>query len=378
MRHSPAVQLHSASPADDLVACERRYRSVFDSGCRYAMLLDADGRVLDMNRAARRAFPGADAMLGQANAWECLWWNTRPLAGGRLRAAVEQVGVQAPVVYDDEFLTTEDEADPPLVLEITVSRMPGTGEFADQIVVEARDVSRRRRSRLANHEIDTLTAVGHIAAKVAHEINNPLAGIHYAFLLIKDAIPPSHPNHKYVGAIEREIVRIAAVTRQLYETYRPEPEARSVTSLTNLVGDAISFMQQVNRNSGVRIVADLTGVPALVPVSGAVLRQVVYNLVQNALDASPEGSTVSVTASMVDQLEIRVADAGPGVPVALRERIFDPYFGTKDKGEGVGRVGLGLFMVRQSVLSAGGRIHVESSPAGGAEFIVTIPPQSGM
>ena len=128
-----------------------------------------------------------------------------------------------------------------------------------------------------------------------------------------------------------------------------------------------------------RITADISGAPALVRVSGGVLRQVLYNLIQNAADASPQGATVHVVVRLVgEQLEIRVSDSGPGVPVELRERIFEPFFSTKDRragARGMG-LGLGLALVRRSVLSSGGQVRVESSATGGAEFIVTLRLQS--
>jgi signal transduction histidine kinase len=151
-----------------------------------------------------------------------------------------------------------------------------------------------------------------------------------------------------------------------------------VTVLGNVVRDGIAFLQQVNRNSGVRVETDLTEAPVLVRASGAVLRQVVYHLVQNAMDASPPDTTVRLSAHLHDdQLEIRVSDSGPGVPVELRERVFEPFFSTKNKRGGASGLGLGLSLVRRSVALAGGRISVDSGPTGGALFIVTLPPRQG-
>jgi hypothetical protein len=385
---SPAAAVRAPAPPDEpddatlftgeLAASERRFRSVFDSGFQFVMLLDAKGTLIDLNRSARRAFATPDSAIGHAKAWDCLWWSQDQAAGQRLRNAIELAGTKSPVYYDDEFPSNDGVAASPIFLEIGVSRMADAGGLADQFVIEARDMTRRRRAEQAIQEVDTLTTMGRIAAKVAHDINNPLAGIQYAFLLIKDAIPASHPQHEYVAAIEREIGRIAAVTRQLYETYRPEPDAGPDTSLASVVGDGVAFLQQVNRASGVRVEADLSQTPSVVRVSSAVLRQVVYNLVQNAMDASPDGATVHVTARMHgEHLEIRVADAGPGVPAELRERIFEPSFTTRDTAGQGSAMGLGLSLVRRSVLAAGGNIRVEPGTSGGAVFIVTLPPQSG-
>jgi hypothetical protein len=250
--------------------------------------------------------------------------------------------------------------------------LPGGGPA--RVMGISADVTESRRVEAAVQGLDSLIAMGRVAARVAHEINNPLAGIQYSFLLIKDAIPRDHPHYSYVGAIEREITRIATATRQLYETYRPEPEVSANASLGTVVGDAVAFMQQVNRAANVSITIDLSRAPGVVPLSAAILRQVVYNLVQNAMDASPPGGVVSVAAiAVAESLEIRVADDGPGIPVDLHERIFDAFFSTKDTRMRTSGMGLGLALVRRSVDAAGGRIDIESSPSGGALFIVTLP-----
>src|SRR4029077_13022642 len=162
--------------------------------------------------------------------------------------------------------------------------------------------------------------MGRLAAKVAHEINNPLAGIQNSFLLVKDAIPETHPYFRYVGAIEREIGRIAGITRQLYETYRPGPEGVWNAWIGTIIADAVAMIQQINRSSTVSIEVDTTGSPGIVGVPAGLLRQAIYNLVQNAIDASPENGRVVVRAWQEDQFfMLSVSDTGPGVPTESRE-----------------------------------------------------------
>ena len=216
--------------------------------------------------------------------------------------------------------------------------------------------------------------MGRIAARVAHEINNPLAGIQNSFLLLRDAIPTSHPHYKYVGAIEREIGRIADVTRQLYETYRPESDGVGQTGVRTLIGDAVAFLQQVNRPTEVQIEADLTGAPSLVAIPESVLRQSVYNLVQNAVEASPPGGKVTVRAAMENgSFLLRVRDQGPGIPPDSRERVFEPFVTTKSRGVTTGGMGIGLSLVRRSVEAMGGTVEIVDPPNGGAEFVIRIP-----
>ena len=350
---------------------ERRFRAIFDSGFQCTLLLDADGRVLETNQAALD-LTGVSAtdVLGRP-AWETLWWRLSSESADRLRDAIAKASGGIIVRYDEEVV---DRGAATLILELGLKGVSSTEGRASQLLLEARDVTAKRRVDVALQELDMLAAMGRIAARVAHEINNPLAGIQYSFLLIKDAIPSEHPHYRYVGAIEREIARIAAVTRQLYETYRPEKELSQSASLSTIVGDAVSFLEQVNRASAVKIETDLSRAPSIVPVPSAVLRQIVYNLVQNAMDASPPGGTVVVSAAAIhDTLELMVSDRGPGIAPELRRRVFEPFFSTKDMPTRKSGMGLGLALVRQTVLSAGGSIRVDQAPEGGALFIVTLP-----
>jgi PAS domain S-box-containing protein len=235
------------------------------------------------------------------------------------------------------------------------------------------DVTASRRAEQELRQAEALSGMGRVAAKVAHEINNPLAGIRSAFMLVKDAVPDTHPHHHYVGAIEREVERIATVTRQLYETYRPEPEDAN-GSLMTVASDAVVLLGEVNRGKKVTIHTEFDGVPSVVPFRGGLLRQIVYTLVQNAVDASPVGGRVLIHGAVVDRdLVLTITDEGPGVPAQLRERIFQPFFTTKDSSAATSGMGLGLTMVQRSVEGTGGRIVVDDAPDGGARFTVSLP-----
>jgi signal transduction histidine kinase len=177
-----------------------------------------------------------------------------------------------------------------------------------------------------------------------------------------------------VGAIEREISRIAAVTRQLYETYRPDSDdGKAEAAVAVVISDAVRMLEQVNRASQVSIAVDTSQSPAVVPIPGALLRQAVYNLVQNAVEASPPGETVHVRAWREgDTFWLSVRDRGPGVPVGLRDWVFEPFVSTKG-GVKTSGMGLGLSLVRKSVQALGGRIEIHDPEGGGAEFRIRLP-----
>ena len=353
-----------------LAANERRFRAMFDSALQFQCLLDLDCRCLEINRAALEF---AGVTTGDVRAryfWETPWWGeATEEQRQRVREACANALDGHTVRYEVEWMGT---AGPALVDFSVKPILDGEGRVA-QLLAEGRDVTDRWRAENAMREMETLSSMGRLAARVAHEVNNPLAGIQNSFLLIKDAVPESHPYHSYVGAIEREIARISAVTRQLYETYRPDPEGARESSVVTLLSDAATLLRQVNRGAKVTVEVDAGGVPAKLPVPGALLRQAAYNLVQNAIEASPPGGVVRVVARVEDSVFLlSVCDQGPGVPAHLREQIFAPFFSTKSGGRTSG-MGLGLALVRRSVDALGGRIDLRDRDGGGTEFRIQIP-----
>jgi two-component system sporulation sensor kinase C len=354
-----------------LAASERRFRACFDSAYQMQALLDAEGRVLEANRAALE-FAGLalPAMRGRA-LWELPCWRGVSGQAGRIQADVAEALHGRSVRRELEVENRDGEA---LLLELSLSPIQDGSGQVTQLLVDGRDVTVRKRAEDVLREVESLTTMGRMAARVAHEINNPLAGIQNAFLLIKDAVPAEHPHRAYVGAVEREISRIASVTRQLYETYRPEQNGTHGTSVTSLVGDAVALLEQLNRASGVRIVVDVAGVPGTVRLPEAILRQALYNLVQNAVEASPPGGVVEVAAAVeAGVFVLKVSDRGPGIPPEIRERVFEPFFTTKSATVRTGGMGLGLSLVGRSVQALGGRVEIQDRPGGGTEFVVRLP-----
>jgi hypothetical protein len=351
---------------------ERRFRAVFDSAYHFQALLDLGGRVLEANSTALHLLGPAAGIenLQSVEFWQAAWWPTASLRE-RIKAAVLLARDGQTVTEEVELQNANGDR---LIFDLSLKPIQGADLRVVQLLVEGRDITAARRAEAQLREVETLSSIGRVAARVAHEINNPLAGIQNSFLLLRDAIPPQHPHYAYVGAMEREIARIASVTRQLYETYRSEGNGAGGTGVRTLIGDAVALLEQVNRPSKVRIHADLEAVPSQVAIPESVLRQSVYNLVQNAVEASPPGGTVTVKASVVDSMFVlTVRDEGPGVPGELRSRIFQPFVSSKERNASASGMGIGLSMVQRSVTALGGSIDIADPPQGGAEFVVRIP-----
>lgn len=352
---------------------ERRFRTMFDSAYQLQLLLDPDGSILEANRAAAD-FVGlsVDAMQGTAFR-DVSWWNVEDGTPARVQERFDRARGGDATRFEVQTRSADGRV---ATIDFSLRPVRDGSEQVSQVLVEGHDLTERKRAEESLRQIGALTTMGQLAARVAHEINNPLAGIQNAFLLVRSGISTEHPHFRFVGAIEREIARIAAVTRQLYETYRPDQAGDAPSSVILAISDAVSFLEQVNRARQVKIITNVTNAPSLVPVPDALLRQTLYNLVQNALDASPPNGTIEVSASRDgDECVIRVCDEGPGIPQRIRDRIFEPFFSTKDRTIKTGGMGIGLSLVRQSVLAVGGQVHVHDRPQGGTEFEVRLPMQ---
>jgi len=235
------------------------------------------------------------------------------------------------------------------------------------------DVSERRRTERMLRESEKLAAAGRISARIAHEINNPLAGIKNSFLLVKDAIPASHPYYGYVGRIEDEINRIARIVRQMFDLYRPDHVTLREISLGDTIQDVVALLTTLAPARAVKFEVDTQAVQRSVRLPEDSVRQVLYNIIANALDASPPGGVVRVKAWLADgSVQVSVSDEGPGIPATVRPHIYEPFFTTKD-AQGTGGLGLGLPISRGIVEALQGKIEFESSVGSPTVFQVTIP-----
>jgi two-component system NtrC family sensor kinase len=225
-----------------------------------------------------------------------------------------------------------------------------------------------------------LASLGRMAAGVAHEINNPLAAIGELAGLMEDLADEeflaSHPHgplfKENVMKIGQHVDRVRSVThRMLGFARRMEPKLDTV-DLNQVIDDALAFLAREAMFRNVTVEKALDDSLPLIKTDQAQLQQVLLNLINNALDAAPEGKgRVTVTTRRDGRhLEVAVHDNGPGVAPEIKDRIFDPFFTTKQPGKGTG---LGLSISHSLVEKLGGSLTLESRPGGGATFLVRLP-----
>jgi hypothetical protein len=222
--------------------------------------------------------------------------------------------------------------------------------------------------------MEKLSAKSQMAAYIAHEINNPLAGIKNAFALIEPMLSVDHPHYRYVDLIKRELDRIAGIIRTMYHVYRPPSTTSRDVSLLEAFQDIESLLVPKCRSAGVAMQLELEDKRFTIHMNAGLLRQVLFNLVQNAVEASPPGSRVILKAANTPEgAVIAVQDMGHGVPPELRDRIFQSGFTTKNDSEMNG-LGLGLSACRNIVESFGGTLDFRPNEDGrGVCFEIFLP-----
>jgi len=240
--------------------------------------------------------------------------------------------------------------------------------------VEARSAElRAAHAQLVRTE--KLSSLGKLSASIAHEINNPLAGILTFAKLVSRTLAEGPPDdarravlQKNLGLVEREAQRCSAIVKNLLDFARERPITPKASDVNAAVQEALALIAKHFAIQGVTLVRALGAVPPALADFGQ-LRQAFVNVAMNACEAMEDGGTLRVESRPGGRgVEVVFADTGPGIPPERLQKIFDPFFTTKEKG-----TGLGLSVVYGIVERHGGAIHVDSEVGRGTTFTFELP-----
>ena len=258
-------------------------------------------------------------------------------------------------------------------LEVQLARH--TEELERQVVERTAEITKLEAQRT---QTEKLAAMGRLAAGVAHEINNPIAGIKNAFTLVKQAVDPTHPHAEFVGMIDREIARVASIVQNMYQLYRPESGKGEPVELRIMMKDIETLFAKRLQQCRLMLTIDVDPCINRLCAPRRDLLQVMLNLLNNAIDCSSEGGRITLTVRVEpDAIRMAVFDQGVGIPPENLPHIFDPFFTTKTGGDQKG-MGLGLSISQSLVMAMGGKIEVQTQPNGGSTFSVLLPRHMAM
>ncbi len=231
-------------------------------------------------------------------------------------------------------------------------------------LLQAERIAAERRA-LQNEKLSTL---GLIAGSIAHEVKNPLSSIKTIASVLAEELAGS-PQEEDLRLILGEIDRLSSTVSQLLQFARPRDDSPGSGSLLSAVSGTLRIMRHVAKERSVTIREELPTTLPAVKAGDSVLREIVFNLIGNAIDAAGPGGQIDVRLSEVGStVELQIADNGPGLPTDVHDRLFEPFVTTKENG-----TGLGLYVVGRHVREASGEIHCQTEPGKGTRFIVRLP-----
>jgi signal transduction histidine kinase len=232
---------------------------------------------------------------------------------------------------------------------------------------EAKQLGRMRAQMV---EKEKMAAIGQLAAGIAHEVGNPLSSISSVVQMLKRS-RASEPQARQLDLIETHIQRISGTMRQMVSLARPVVERWERVDLGQTLEEAVRLIRFDRRARGLEIMLEpRKGLPQTYALRGQ-LQQVFINLSLNALDAMPDGGSLTILAGRKrGDIIVTVADTGCGIAPETGRRVFEPFFTTKEPGHGTG---LGLAVSYGIIQKHGGTIDFSSTPGKGTVFTVSLP-----
>jgi signal transduction histidine kinase len=236
------------------------------------------------------------------------------------------------------------------------------------LIAACEDLSTLRQMEAQMRQADRLASLGRMSANIAHEIRNPLASMTGAIEALTSTTVDHDERDKLTGIVLRESDRLNRIIADFLAYARPTPLAARRADVAAVLDEVLVLLEHRPLPADVKLVRDFGGLLSA-EVDANALRQALWNLCLNAVEAMPDGGTLTVGAAVSGPaVEITIADTGRGIASNDLGHIFEPFFSTKPEGSG-----LGLALVHRIVRDHGGELDVETVPGAGTKFTVKIP-----
>jgi two-component system sensor histidine kinase PilS (NtrC family) len=338
---------------------------IFQSVGSGLVAVDPDGRVTAFNRAAE-SITGVLAEHALGRAWHDIFGD-----GVDLDEARRATAAGGPLPRRYEFpLRHQDGRQVPVGISFWSLRSGG-GAVVGLIGV-CQDLSSIKQLEQRMRQADRLATVGRLSANMAHEIRNPLASISGAVEALAKELPPDEGRNRLVEIVLRESGRLNHIVADFLEYARPAPLSTLDVNLAEILDEVLLLIEHRALPANFKVVREYgESLPARVDPQQ--MRQAIWNLCLNAVQAMPEGGEMRVGGSQLADparraIQIWINDTGTGIADEDMPHIFEPFYSTKPEGSG-----LGLALVYRVLQDHGGHIDARSRPGEGTTFTVTLP-----
>ena len=358
--------------ANELRELQHMQQQIVASLRAAVIVIDGSGAVRTSNEAA-----GSILGIGEGDRGKALDALGLPARLEGLSAAIERVAdgeeratlVGAPLASVGDGNARSVDV---LVTPFGEGEQPGA-QRAVLVVVD--DVTDELRTKERLIQTERLAAMGRMAAHVTHEVRNPLSSIGLNVEMLEEEMASTGPEARaLLRAIQREVDRLTSITEEYLRIARLPAPRLGAEDPGELVRDVARFVSREMESTNVRLEVDVEAGLPLVPIDEAQIRQSLLNLLRNAREAMPGGGTLTLGAHREDGgVALSVRDEGEGIPDDRKERVFDVFFSTKERG-----TGLGLPLTREIVVAHRGRVRCEdAAPSGngraGTVFTIWLP-----
>jgi two-component system, NtrC family, sensor kinase len=366
-----------AEKVSEIQALKEFNESILESSRVGLLVADPRGRVVGVNRAFEELY-GAPrtAMLGRSVA------AILPGADGRTTGALAATdgaaaaggGVAEEAGRLDRTLWSTADGRR-RVINVTRSPLRGPDGRPLGRVLTVDDVTEQVRSEEDLQRREHLASIGLLATGIAHEVNTPLTGISSYTQMMLEARAPDDPEYGVLRKIQQQTQRASGIASSLLSFARQADGDYQPIDVAEMAGETIQLFEPHLRGRRIDLLQEIdVDLPRVMGNRGR-LQQVLMNLLLNAVDAMPQGGTLTVTARAAPgRVRIQVSDTGIGIPPEHLERIYDPFFTTKPRGQGTG---LGLSVSYGIIKEHSGTLTAESTPGEGARFVVSLPISQG-
>lgn len=352
----------------DLLHTQTLLKGIIDQLKEEIVLVDAQGRVLDCNKAMLEAqglpkgdlvgrplrdfFRVPEALNGNAESPHPL---ERALATGQsAEATLAHVDAEGRLHYTREYVN-------PIQDDV--------GLPASFLCIR-RDITSRTQMEHRLQQSERLASIGEMSTYIAHEIRNPLFAIGgFANQLLRTVAEPAA--REKIEIIIEESKRLDSILKSILTFARPVDPGLGLADLNQIVRDTMELMGMACENQNIEPVLGLADELPLVKADPELIKQCLINLVKNSVEAMPGGGLLAVRTGMgAAHVILEVEDTGQGIAPDIRDKVFSPFFSTKGRGSG-----LGLAMIKKILDDLGGTVELASVPGEGTRVALLLPPQ---